>query len=145
MRRTILLLAGVLLSVMALGSDSAKEYDDKTDYVGIEGTWRRTEIEFSGRKWNPDSISLVTFRGQTYTCSLSDGDGERGNFRIDPTRKPAHLDYIPDWSKGQSCKSIYQIEGDTLRVAVISAHSYTKRPQGFNDEQVIVLTYKRVK
>ncbi len=30
MRRTILLLAGVLLCVVALGSDSPKEYDDKT-------------------------------------------------------------------------------------------------------------------
>ncbi len=38
MRRTILLLAGVLLSAVALGSDSPKEYDDRTEVAGIEGT-----------------------------------------------------------------------------------------------------------
>ena len=42
MRRTILLLAGVLLSPVALGSDSPKEYDDKMVTVGTERAWRLT-------------------------------------------------------------------------------------------------------
>ena len=37
MRRTILLLAGVLLSVVALGSDSPKEYDDKKEVLALKG------------------------------------------------------------------------------------------------------------
>ena len=39
MRRTILLLAGVLLSVAALGSDSPKEYGSDIEMEGVEGTW----------------------------------------------------------------------------------------------------------
>jgi hypothetical protein len=37
MRRTILLLVGVLLSVVTLGSDSPKEYDDKTVCIPLRG------------------------------------------------------------------------------------------------------------
>jgi hypothetical protein len=49
MRRTVILLMGVLLSVMALGSDSPKEYDDKTEVKTLEGSWQQVAVEMDGR------------------------------------------------------------------------------------------------
>jgi hypothetical protein len=73
MRRTILLLAGVLLSAVALGSDSPKEYDDKTEVAGIEGTWQLTEDEFNGVKMKPCTQLVTSYRSGTYTCQSLSG------------------------------------------------------------------------
>ena len=139
MRRTILL-AGVLLSVVALGSDSQKEYDDKTTVDPLEGTWRLIGSEFEGKKMDiPVEFAMWTFRRGTYT--IDDGDGnpvQRGTYRIDATQKPAHLDM-------GTAKFIYQIDGDTLRHATLAGAYDTPRPQGFYDKAIVVRTYKRVK
>ena len=55
MRRTLLLLVGVLLSGMALGSDSPKEYDDATQIDGLEGTWQAVSVENLGELVFSDS------------------------------------------------------------------------------------------
>jgi uncharacterized protein (TIGR03067 family) len=144
MRRTILLLAGVLLSVVALGSDSPKEYDDKTDVVGIEGTWRLIDGEFNGEKIKPSTQLLMTICKGNYTIAELGGSTERGNYRIDTTRKPPHLDRSPSINSGAE-KFIYQIDGSTLKTAGIATADEVRRPQGFNDKGVVVLIYKRVK
>ena len=144
MRRTILLLAGVLLSAVALGSDSPKEYDDRTEYVGIEGTWRLTRIESNGEKDNSPGNEVITFLSGTYTNN-SGGDTRRGTYRADPTRKPPHLNLMPSIGpyKGQTIKKIYQLDGDMLRIG--SQMPISQRTQGFNDPSTYVEIYKRVK
>jgi uncharacterized protein (TIGR03067 family) len=131
MRRTILL-AGVLLCVVALGSDSPKEYDDRTEYVGIEGTWREIEFEQNGKKEKPTRQHVLIFpSGSSFMLD-------------DPTRNPHHLGRFSQDGplKGQTIMFLYQIEGDTLRIAT----TFNDRcPQGFNDKGSFVFTYKRVK
>ena len=58
------LLFAVLSVVPLLGSDSAKEYDDRTEVAGIEGTWRGTRI---------DRQYVMTYHSGTFT--IDDGDG----------------------------------------------------------------------
>ena len=141
MRRFALLFA-VLFVLPVLGSDSPKEYDDKMEYVGIEGTWRQIEIDYHGKTSNPTSEVSLTVRSGTFVFNLSDGNGLQGNFRIDPTRKPPHLDYMPNGSlTGQTLMHIYQIDSNTLRIAYLDI---AFRPQEFTQVD-IVETYKRVK
>lgn len=144
MRRTILL-AGVLLSVVALGSDSPKEYDDRAEVADIEGAWQWTEVSLNGRKENPPLEQVMICRSGTYTFKYSYGSAE-GCYRIDLTRKPPHFDWIlPDGpTKGKTIKCIYQIERDTLRIAAIAQFD-GDRPKGFDDKGVIVWTYRRLK
>ena len=81
---------------------------------------------------------------KTRNVSTAVTNGE-GNYRIDPTQKPSHLD---NDSRGITIKSNYQIDGDTLSIATFSLAFVGKdgrRPQGFNDESVLVEIYKRVK
>ncbi len=135
MRRTILLLVGVLLCVVALGSDSPKEYDDKTAVIGIDGTW-----QLDGNQEN-----LMICHSRVWTIDNGNGDPWGGTCRTDPTRKPAHLDWLfaSGTYKGKTFKFIYQIDGDTLRMATM--RNDWERPQTFSDRDIVVWTYKRVK
>jgi uncharacterized protein (TIGR03067 family) len=144
MRRTVLLLAGALLSVVALGSDSPKEYDDKTEMNDpVEGTWQLTQYELNGERLKlPFQVVMICHDG-AITHKRSDGNTPRWNLRIDPARSPRHLDMIPLGGARQSIKCIYQIDGDILRIGYRVGE--TDRPQGFNEVNVAVQTYKRVK
>jgi uncharacterized protein (TIGR03067 family) len=135
-----------LFVVPLLGSDSPKEYDDKAEIVGIEGTWRFSELEHNGEKVDLVTRWVTTYRGGTYTTNYGHGDTVRGCYRIDPTRNPPHLDRLPSSGpcKGETNKFIYQIDGDTLRVAGFYLIELP-RPQGFNDDDISIWTYKRVK
>jgi uncharacterized protein (TIGR03067 family) len=140
MRRTVCLLA-VLLVLPSLGSDSPKEYDGATEGDGIEGKWQCIAYQ----KQDPFQSVLIV-RAGTYTISYKDGDVIEGNIRIDPNQNPAHLDENPltGYLKGETLKCIYQIEGDTLRIAGLPG-LYVQRPKGFNDPGIEVSTYKRVR
>jgi uncharacterized protein (TIGR03067 family) len=147
MRRTILLLAGVLLSVVALGSDSPKEYDDKADMDEVRGTWRLVDIEVDGHKWMFPHQCVMTNRSGISTYVYSHRGTIQGTYRIDPTCKPSRYDNVPLTGslKGQTLRWIYAIDGDTLRIANLSDGSSHARPQEFNDKGLAILTYKRVK
>jgi len=146
MRRTICWLAAMLLCVVALGSDSPKEYDDKTVAVDLEGAWRLTEFEFKGAKATPSVHGVLTYRGGIFSLKYGGVESVGGSYRIDSTQKPPHLDWIPSAGelKGKTLKLIYQIDGDTLRLGFMSGGAWS-RPQGFNGEGVAFETYKRVK
>jgi hypothetical protein len=79
-----LLVVAVLLVLPLFGSDSPKEYDDKTENVGIEGKWRLI-----------DGKNVVTFRSGTYTVDDGDGNPWRGTYRTDKSHYPHHLDLFP--------------------------------------------------
>ena len=142
MRRLSLLFA-VLLVVPLLGSGSPKDYDGKTEYVGIEGTWRLTQVELNGTN-GPPSQAVHTYYSRTYTVTLN-GKTSGGSYCIDTTHNPTYLDLTPSDPAAYGGKHIYQIDGDTLRIARMSRRPDRLRPQGFKDEGLIVLIYKRVK
>jgi uncharacterized protein (TIGR03067 family) len=142
MRRLSLLLA-VLFVLLLFGSDAPKEYDDKTTVDPLEGSWRLIEWENFGEKTKSEDQCVWTFQGRTYV-SKSINKKVRGSYHIDLAHNPPHLDRtsLEESSKGQTRKCIYQIDGDTLRIAVSPSW---QRPQGFNDDGVYIFTYKRVK
>jgi uncharacterized protein (TIGR03067 family) len=142
----VTLLVGVLLTVAVLGSDSPKGYDDTTDSGGIEGKWQLLEVEWKGEKTQLAFQVVITLRGRTLTYD-STHDLVQGNCRIDSTCKPLRVDWIPS-AKGltaRTLKFIYQIDGDTLRVAFLwNGGLDVQRPRGFTDEGVYIAVFKRV-
>ena len=72
MRRFACLLAGVLLSVVALASDSPKSYDGETEAIGLVGKWQLTEREVRGVKENLgiQGRAVLTFRDGTFTSNV---------------------------------------------------------------------------
>ena len=147
MRRFVCLLAGLLLVLPSLGSDAPKEYDGATvQKEELEGTWRLTGFEWDG-KTKPGTQAVMTLRGGTYTITFSDGKTWRGNYQIDTTHQPAHLDWLgsSDGGPGKTNKCLYQIHGDTLRIVNSFSGDTRQRPQGVSGHGVYIDIYKRVK
>jgi uncharacterized protein (TIGR03067 family) len=147
MRRIFLLLVAASLGIPAMGSDSPKEFGSEVEAPSIEGNWRLIKYELNGEKGKPsiEIQEVMTFHRGTFTSTFSNGYTWRGNYRIDLTRRPPHLDEIASHGdfKNQPIKCIYQIDGDRLTVANMAAPN-RPRPQGFTDNGVYVETYKRV-
>jgi uncharacterized protein (TIGR03067 family) len=145
MRRLIPLFAALFVAPL-LGSDSPKEYDDATENIAIEGTWRLVELEYDGKITDSPLPLVSTYRDGVYTSKVYDKEAGRGRYRVDLAHAPAYLDEIPADGKtgGEPIKSIYQIDGDTLRVAY-QGNLFMRRPQAFSGEGVWVEVYKRVK
>jgi uncharacterized protein (TIGR03067 family) len=142
MRRTILLLAGVLLSAVALGSDSPKEYDDAMQVDKLEGTWEpvsAANFQVVFTYWN----SVTTFGAWrwNYQCGR---ESYSGTYKIDASHKPAFLDEtsLDGSAKGATRLYIYERNGDTLR---LGWSPNGDRPKNFDNVDLPVITYKRVK
>ena len=114
---------------------------------GIEGTWERTQFVFCGKIHDLPYRSVLILRSGTYTRYDSNGDILQGRYRIDPAGKPQHFDLV--LSSGpfgsNTLRDIYEIRGDTLRLADKPRVNYAQRPHGFEDDTVEIGTYKRVK
>jgi uncharacterized protein (TIGR03067 family) len=78
------------------------------------------------------------------TLNIEGGGTRRLKYRSDPTRRPAQLDLIE--SCGDVDKCIYQLDGDTLKIAttIFQFEGVDYRPKVF-DDNVEVKTYRRVK
>jgi uncharacterized protein (TIGR03067 family) len=145
MRRIVCFLAGVLLVVPSLGSDALKEYDGATEKDELQGTWRMVKAETNGEPVVAMAVGAVfTFRtgkmlAVNHRLSVEDTYITRTDLR------PAHLDVIYKDSKGRYEKSmhIYQINGDTLRLAF--ADGGFRRPKDFDEKDITIFTLKRVK
>jgi uncharacterized protein (TIGR03067 family) len=139
------MLAGLLLVVPVLGSDVPREYDGTTESVGLEGTWRLIEITYGGVKHGAP-LYVVTFRGGRYTVS-DGGKTLEGTYRIDASRRPARLDQIASDGPGRGGveKYIFQVDGDTLRLAFTYSEEGVDRPEQFTDRHTGIHTFKRVK
>jgi uncharacterized protein (TIGR03067 family) len=147
MRRTVHSVCAVLFVVVALASDSPKEYDDKTEYVGIEGAWRLTDSTQNGNQLPLSSRPIVmTLRRGTLTFDRGYGHANRGTYRIASAGKLSHFDRVPVFGPYPcvSGKCISQLDGDTLRIAGFPGKP-NERPRGFDDEGVIIETYMRLK
>jgi uncharacterized protein (TIGR03067 family) len=145
MRRLCLPLAALLVLPL-LGSDAPRGYDGATEADDIQGTWEFTRYEYGGRAARaPHFRDVTTYRGGTFTTARGDGDTIRGSYRLDPASKPSRLVKCPvvGPQQGRATQLIYEVNGDTLRVAEL--FDADGHPQGFKDRGVVVLVYTRAK
>src|SRR5690242_5712976 len=139
MRRIVSLLAGVLLVVPSLGSDSPRGYEAATAGDELHGTWREVEA-VSPFEW--------TFRGGQYVWKGQSPAGpfsRAGTYTIVPRRKIGYLDHprgddrldAPTWN------GIYELDRDTLRIA--TRRCSAEMPESFDQDELTIWTLKRVK
>src|SRR5579872_446904 len=136
MRRTVCLLAALLV-LPALGSDSPKEYDDRTEGPGIDGEWVIIGGTRNGRPVEP-SASVLECRHGEFTWR---GTYFGGHYAFDLYQQPAHL----DWTEGRATlKCIFRVEGNTFWMAYFT-HENGERPSSFGGKGVEALVFKRIR
>ncbi len=146
MRRTVCLLAVVLLVVPSLGSDSPNGYDDATERNSIEGTWERVSTGQVGGKAviGLPGECVETFRDGRWVCRFKGRLGSEGVYMADSTRRPCALDEATtaENEAGLTRRFIYRLDGDTLRTAFMQGSR--ERPKSFDETGAWVATWKRV-
>lgn len=126
--------AGFTLGLLLASGAMTKE-PPKSDSA-LDGVWKLVTWEADG-KAVPDARlkdGKLVLDGDAYTVTLADMGTVQGTQKLDPTKEPKTID-IKDATgsnKGQTCLGIYEIEGDTLRVAFAPAGK--PRPTKFTTE-----------
>jgi uncharacterized protein (TIGR03067 family) len=119
MRRAIVAL---FLGIPALGVSRADEKEDaaKKALESFAGTWEIVAVKPDGATKNARRLVF----GKDLRSAAKDKDGKElwaGTFEIDPTSKPKIWDHRSDdgKKKGTDVLGIYELEGDTLKVACV--------------------------
>jgi uncharacterized protein (TIGR03067 family) len=112
-----------------------------------------TSIEIQGETTPvPDDESFFTFSkgGKVKMIRLrAVGESERreeGTFKINATKTPKEIDLIvpKEGGKQEIMKAIYQLDGDTLKMAYTPARGMEgDRPTSFDSKQAFITTLKR--
>jgi hypothetical protein len=139
MRRTILACAGVLLSVVALGSDSPRGYPDgMTQPEWSEGAWRMVG-ERRGGVYRPFTNGpVLTLQEGRYSYSnLAPGPSAAGVYRLNGDR--LEMTQTNGTVPPTVRKYLWRREGDTIRVVPSDF-----RGARFDDAKDLSV-YKRVK
>jgi uncharacterized protein (TIGR03067 family) len=139
-----LLFPFALLCVLPLlGSDSPKEYDDRTKLVELEGMWRIVSVENTGGYY-PTSGYMVFREGKFEGTGR--GVAPKGNYKVDNTKKPAWLDLTNPPDNGPAEMCIYRIDGDVLKIAwPLGSDERSERLDIAGDRRQSVSTFKRVR
>jgi uncharacterized protein (TIGR03067 family) len=145
MRRIVCLLAGVLLVVASLGSDSPKEYDGAAEAADLEGSWQQVGAVWNGQLTVTDAGCVRTYRNGRETTH---DDGRLVGdcpFTVDTSSRPARMDTVETAGKhkGKTWRHIYRVEGDTLRMT--HGGPGEERPRSFENRDTYLGIYKRVK
>jgi uncharacterized protein (TIGR03067 family) len=154
--RFILVLGWVVLGGVAAGDEPKDEVKRAAVAKALEaftGTWEIIAVMPKGA--TKGARQLVFHMDGNYAAQDKGGkDLWAGTFEIDPTVSPIVWDHRSHGAKkeGQDVLGIYQLDGDTLRVACVGGRWKTKewvgksRPKGFDMKQAdVVIELKRVK
>ncbi len=156
----VLCLASVFVAV-----DETKDDPAKKDLEKFQGTWTVTAAEAAGKAL-PELKSLmgskIIFKGTG--VQLPGGEKEKISVKLDPSKKPCQIDFIPDKNAAKDDGpelGIYELKGDTLKLAfrgrrstrtidpktnkviVENSEPPPPRPTTFEDKEAVVLTLKR--
>jgi uncharacterized protein (TIGR03067 family) len=135
-------LLGVVVVGLVLAADDKK--DDVKDK--LKGTWTIVSMEVGGKKAPEELIKgqTITFDADKMTHKEKDRT-DPATYKIDAAQKPGHLDMTPTEGpdKGKTVKMIFEIDGETLRIA--GKMKPEERPASFDDKDAMVITLKREK
>ncbi len=125
---SVVLLAGLVCSNLI--ADEAK-----TERERLQGMWQVMSGQEGGKAFPAADIkgSRVTVAGDTMTVQSKE-DRRVMRFKLEPSRKPKGMELmtIEGKDKGQTSHGIYQLEGDTLKIAF--APTGKPRPAEFSSK-----------
>jgi uncharacterized protein (TIGR03067 family) len=142
-----LLVFAALAGVMGAAAVAADK--EPTDAEKLVGTWVITGLEVGDKKIpTPEGESSYTFSKDGKFVLKSKGETDKeGTFKLDAGKKPPEIDLIPpkDADQKETMQAIYQLDGDTLKLAYSIKGPEGKRPTAFDPKEAAIMTLKRKK
>lgn len=117
-----------IVMVLALGSLAAGDARDdaKDELKKLEGIWVRIYVEADGKKLDdvnkkPEDAIRLTIRGDKFTTRQGGGEVV-STFKLDPTKKPKHIDLsetVEGKDKPKPLPGIYELTDDVLKLCFL--------------------------
>jgi uncharacterized protein (TIGR03067 family) len=127
--RLIGLAAATLLLAAPAPDDPTKKDQEK-----IQGTWKVDSIQSPTGEPQADVADMRwTFDGEKLSVAKGGNEFKKGTFRLDASKKPPALDLVPDDKDEKPTACIYQLDGDTLKIAAGKAGG--DRPTEFKPDK----------
>ena len=143
--RLPILVAVVVLFGVARAADDATKDSEK-----LAGTWVGTAAEDYGQKVPEEQAKelRLVFAGTEFTASHGDKTVMKGNFTLDPAKKPKAIDLKSTSGRheGKTLEGVYELDGDTFKICFVEPGA--KRPKELAstlDNSAFLLVCKRHK
>jgi uncharacterized protein (TIGR03067 family) len=142
------------LSAVADRPEKKKKVDPvEKEIKKLQGTWRFTNFEFSGRQYGAEigaklGNPRLVIKGKKLTVQ-SRGQTTTINLKVNPKKQPKELDAVPLLFGGRGASpGIYVLEGNTLKICLPRLGN--QRPANFNTQngngnRNYVITWQRIK
>jgi uncharacterized protein (TIGR03067 family) len=147
MRRCVVMIcvAGFLVA-----ADDAKDKAVKEELKKFDGGWKAVMAKANGQEAPAEELNKVqvTCENGQYTVKIDDNVVEKGNFTVEPGKKPKTIEFkaTEGQNQGKSFHGIYELEGDDLKICF--GESDKDRPTDFTsdkDSGRVLHVYKRAK
>lgn len=123
--------------VCCVATTPAQEDAVKKDKEKLQGTWKIVAFETADAAAAKDvkAKGKVVFEGDKFMVLIDDMKFGEADFKIDPSKKPKHIDVTPadGFNKGKTLLGIYQLDGDKLKL--FSYDDPNVRPKEFKYEK----------
>ena len=116
----------------------------KADREALQGTWKLAAVEADGKTDDRPEESVLKFEGEEVFEIKAGEKKDPAVYPHDPAKDPRQIDLVPQAgeAKGTTIPAIYEVKGDTLRLAI----GGPGRPAAFKSAGgAVVLTFKRQK
>ena len=141
MVRGIALVAVLLVPAARLAADEAVDKALKE----MEGDWKVEKIVAGGQELPAAVAGKITFNIKDGEITPSDNPTDKAKLKVDPSKKPAHLDLTDKSNK--TLPGIYEVSGETLKLCFADDAAAT-RPTEFaspKESKVVLMVLKKAK
>lgn len=143
--------SAMLCLVLGTGLVPAFAQPAEEAYKKLRGTWTATQAKRDGRAADDVVGHRLSFTGDRFQIQSEHGEPlYTGTIRIDPSTKPAAIDFehTEGVLKGKAWKGIYALDGDRLMICDNAPDPSRGRPATFeatSGSGHILITFKPAK
>jgi uncharacterized protein (TIGR03067 family) len=142
------MIRGIALFAILLVPTARLMADEASDKVlkQLEGEWKIEKMVFGGMDAPADVAAKTTLKFKGDELTPSDNPKDVAKLKLDPSKKPAHLDLSPMNKSDKSMLGIYELSGDDLKICF--AEGGEARPTEFasaKDSKQVLIVLKRIK
>jgi uncharacterized protein (TIGR03067 family) len=136
---------GFALVAGATAGDAARKDRDQ-----LQGTWEVVAAERDGKPLDRIKGGKLAISGQNFTIQTASGAELKGDYRLDPGKKPKAMDltHTEGALRDKTWQAIYQLDGEELKICYAETGSGKDRPTEFTTAEGsgrLLTVLKRVK
>jgi uncharacterized protein (TIGR03067 family) len=130
------LVGAVVILTLAVPIARADEKDAKK----LEGTYDLVSVIIGGKpdEKKKNSVGAVVIKDGEIILKMEGKRDDNAKFTVDPSKKPAHIDIMPEKGEEKKVLGIYETKdtdkGMELNIAFSKEGSKAERPQDFKGE-----------